>query len=104
MRTMEVILIHTAIGIFSPEFMKTNIEFGKTIKTGKSPYGTLISTHMDCGKFRLFCLWDVANVESLSPLLGQMALFGWNTEVIPVQKTPDGLSNIEKALAQMAKK
>jgi hypothetical protein len=101
---MEFLLIHEAIGVFSPELMKTNMEFGKTIKTGQSPYGTLVSTHMDCAKMRIFCLWDVANVESLLPLLGRMAILGWSTEVIPVLKTPDGLSKIEKTLAEMAKK
>jgi|YelNatPaOPRAMG01_1025707.scaffolds.fasta_scaffold12990_2 hypothetical protein len=52
----------------------------------------------------LFCVWDVPNVESFLPLLRQMTALGWSNEVIPVQKAPDAIRNIEKTLTKIARK
>ena len=104
---MEIILIHKARGIFSPELLKTNIEFGKTIKPGASkavPGGNLVSSYMARGKMLIFCVWDVPKIESLTLLLEQMTLLGWDTEVIPVEKSQDATRDLEKVLAEMTKK
>jgi len=68
------------------------------------PGGKLVAKYTACVQMCLFCVWDTPKLESLMPLCGQMTYLGWDTEVIPVQKTKDALPAMEKTLAEMVKK
>jgi hypothetical protein len=104
---MEIILIHTARGLHPPELVKAGIDAGKDLEKNAekaAPGCKLIASYVSCSQMRIFCIWDAPKIESLMPLLGNMVALGWDTEVIPVMKTRDGLAMMEKTLAQMAKK
>ena len=104
---MEVLLIHRPRGLTPPELMKANIQFGKelTEKPEKyAPGAKLVTSYTGCAQMVIFCVWDAPKLESLMPLCGQMAIRGWDTEVIPVQNTKAAILAMEKALAEMAKK
>ena len=41
------------------------------------------------------------NFDSVAPMLRQMMAAGWNTEVIPVEKSEVAIANMEKAMQTM---
>ena len=106
-KKMEVLVIHKTIGLLPPEMMAAGVELGKKIvaKPGEVvPGGKLISSYMARGINMVVCLWDVPSVDALMPVLEQMKMSGWNTDMIPVEKTEVAISKLEKALQAMLAK
>ena len=108
---MEFVLVHKPVGMLPPEVMKLTIEMAKKLAAKPEefvPKGKLIASYYAIGAQAIYCIWDVPNVEALAPVLRQMSIVGWNTEVIPAQKAEVAIANIEKAMqavqAQMAGK
>jgi hypothetical protein len=101
---MEILLIHKTAGLLPPEMMTAGMEMGKKLcaKPGDFvPGGKLIGSYMARAKSLLVCIWDVPNLEALMPVLEQMKMGGWNTEVIPVDKTEVAIAKVEKAFQAM---
>jgi len=94
---MEVLLLHRPRGILGPELLKAAMELEKQIiaKGGTSyvarNYGLII------------CLVDTPSIDNVIPTCEQMNMIGWDTEIIPVEKSADAMPKMEKALAEMAK-
>ena len=86
--------------------MTAGMDMGKKLcaKPGEFvPGGKLIGSYMARGKNMLVCIWDVPSVDALMPVMEQMKMGGWNTEVIPVEKTEVAISKLEKALQARSK-
>jgi hypothetical protein len=104
---VEVLLVHKAIGVVPPDMMAASVEMGKklTAKPGEFvPGGKLIASYMARGIMMIVCLWDVPSLEALMPVTEQMKMGGWNTDVIPVEKTEVAIVKFEKALQAMKAK
>lgn len=101
---MEVILLHRARGILGPELMKASIEVGKQILT-RSPQGggKLIASYAASNQALIICIVDTPSLDSVVPTCEQMNMIGWDTEIIPVEKSADATPKMEKALAEMEK-
>jgi len=94
---VEVLLVHKVVGALPPEMMKTGAEMGKKLLAKPKdfvPGGKLISSYSARGIYMLVCVWDVPNVDSLMPVMEQMKMVGWNTDIIPVEKTEVWLSKL----------
>jgi hypothetical protein len=101
---MEVLLLHRARGQLPPELLKASIEVGKQILTkGARGGGKLTFSYTALNKALIICLVDTPSMDSVLPTCQQMNMIGWDTEIIPVDKTADATPKIEKALAEMAK-
>lgn len=101
---MEIILVHKPIGLIPPESMKLSMDRAKELCAKPQefvPGSKLIGSYTAIGAQVIFCIWDVPNTESLLPLLRNMSIAGWNTEIIPVERTEVAIPNIEKAMAAM---
>lgn len=101
---MEYVLVHKPAGILSPEIMKLTMEKAKQLAANVPafvPGGKLLCSYYAVAIQEIFCVWDLPNVESITPVLRQMSAAGWNTEVIPVEKTEVAIANLEKAMQQM---
>lgn len=101
---MEYVLIHKPIGLLPPEVMKTTFEMAKKINVNQEafvPGGKCTSSYMALGQQLIFCNWNVPNIDSLTNLLRQMSMAGWNTEVIPVERAETALPKIEKTMQEM---
>jgi len=101
---MEFILIHKPIGVLPPEVMKYTMEMAKKLSVNAQefvPGGKVVSSYYALGAQAVYCTWDVPKVEALAPLLRNMSVAGWNTEVIPVEKAEAAMVSIEKAMQEM---
>jgi hypothetical protein len=101
---MEYILIHKPIGLLPPEAMKLTMEKAKQLSANVQafvPGGNLIASYYAVAVQEIFCVWDLPNFESIAPVLRQMMAAGWNTEVIPVEKSAVALANMEKMMQTM---
>ena len=101
---MEFILIHKPIGVLPPEVMKYTMEMAKKLAVNTQefvPGGKVVSSYYALGAQAVYCTWDVPKVEALAPLLRNMSVAGWNTEVIPVEKAEAAMVSIEKAMQEM---
>jgi hypothetical protein len=90
---MEYILIHKPVGALPPEAMKFTLDMAK--KLGANPLA------MVPGAQAVYCIWDTPNMEALAPLLRNMSIGGWNTDVIPVEKAEVAIPKIEKAMQDL---
>ena len=103
---MEYILIHTPRGINPPEVVARNTEMMKKFFAKPDdfvPGGKLIATYGSRTKMFVVCIVDVPNPEALWSFLEQLMMAGWDTEVMPAEKTTVCLEKIEKALKAMKK-
>jgi hypothetical protein len=103
-KIMEFILIHAPRGIIPPEVMARNIEQVKKLiaKPGDFvPGGKLITSYTATGKPLVVCIWDAPSAEAFLPLLRQLVMGGWGTDVFPAEKTAAYIENSEKALKGM---
>lgn len=94
---MEVLLVHKVVGVLPPETLKAGAEMGKKLIAKPKdfvPGGKLISSYAARGIYMIVCVWDVPNVDSLMPVMEQMKMVGWNTDIIPVEKTEVWLSKL----------
>jgi hypothetical protein len=101
---MEFILVHKPIGALPPEVMKLTMEMAKKLAMNPQefvPGGKCVSSYYALGAQAVYCTWDVPKIESLAPLLRNMSVAGWNTEVIPVEKAETAMVSIEKAMQDM---
>jgi hypothetical protein len=107
---MQLVLVHKGPGTIPPESMKLTLDMAKQLRANPQafvPGGKIIASYYAIGSQTLFCIWDVPQIEALSPLIRNMSLVGWNTDVIPVESAEVAIPNIEKAyqeLAQMMRK
>lgn len=105
---MEVLLIHKPIGMLPPEMWAASLEVGKKLEANPGalvPGGKLVASYGARALSTIFCLWEVPSIDALMPLLEQMNMMGWETDIIPVETMEVGLPKAEKALqAMMAKK
>ena len=98
---MEVVLLHKAIGLLPPEMLAASIEIGKKVAAKPEelvPGGKLIASYFARSLSLVVCIWEVPNLEALMPMVEQLNMLGWNTEIIPVEKTEVHLEKVEKAL------
>jgi hypothetical protein len=102
---MELLLIHRPKGILPPELMKASIEVGNQIII-KGPLGgcRLLASYTARNQMLIVCIVDAPSMDDVIPVCEQMLMVGWETEIIPVEKSVVALPKMEKALAQMAKK
>jgi hypothetical protein len=103
---MEYILIHTPRGINPPEVMARNLEMMKKFFAKPEdfvPGGKLIASYGARTKMFIVCIVDAPSAEALCPFLEQIMMAGWNTDVIPAEKTTVCIEKIEKALKAMKK-
>jgi hypothetical protein len=101
---MEFILVHKPRGITSPEVMARNIENTKKLVAKPDafvPGGKVIASYAARSKALVVCIWEAPSAEALCPVLEQMVLGGWDTDVIPAEKTTVYLEKTEKALKAM---
>ena len=102
---MDVVLIHNPIGPLPPEMLAASLEAGKKVNAEPAsvvPGGKLVSSYQARGTWSVFCIWEVPTVEALMPLMEQMKMLGWNTEVIPVDKAEVAQEKAAKALEALA--
>jgi hypothetical protein len=59
--------------------------------------GKVIASYYAIAAPAIYCIWDVPNFDALAPMLRNMSLVGWSTEVIPAEKAEDALPKLEKA-------
>ena len=98
---MEFVFIHTMGSIMTEQSMIASAELGKKLiadPEGFAPGCKLLATYAGRGKGMIFCVWEAPNLEALMPGCEQMHLFGWDTEVIPVEKMEVHLDKFAKAL------
>jgi len=98
---MEFVLVHRPIGLMPPEAMKPFLETAKKLCANPQafvPGSKLIGSYYAIGAQVIYCIWDVPNIEALAPLLRNMSVSGWNTEVVPAEKAEVALANIAKAM------
>jgi hypothetical protein len=103
---MEYILIHTPRGINPPEVVTRNTEMMKKFFAKPEdfvPGGKMIASYGARTKQFVVCITDVPSIDALCPFLEQLMMSGWDTEVIPAEKTTVCLEKIEKALKAMKK-
>jgi hypothetical protein len=102
---MEVLLLHRPKGMLPPELMKASIEVGKEIII-KGPLGgcKLLASYTARNQMLIMCLVDTPSMDDVVPMVEQMMMIGWDTEIIPVEKSLVALPKMEKAIAQMVKK
>ena len=98
---MEFILIHKPRGIISAEVMAATIEqAGKLMAKPDDfvPGGKLIASYVPRGKSMIFCVWDAPGVEALCPFVDQLEMVGWDTDIMPAEKTAVHIEKLAKAL------
>ena len=98
---MEIVVIHKPIGVVLPEMMTAGIELTRKLlaKPGEFvPGGKLIGSYYARCEWVVVCIWEVPTVEALVPVLEQMKMLGWNTEVIPVEKSEVAVEKAAKLL------
>lgn len=85
--------------------MKASIEVGKRIVAGGplSGGGKLIASYAASNQALIICIVDTPSLDSVVPTCEQMNMIGWDTEIIPVEKSADATPKMEKALAEMEK-
>jgi hypothetical protein len=102
---LEVLLIHRPKGILPPELLKASIQVGKEVII-KGPLGgcKLLASYTARNQMLIVCIVDTPTMDDVIPVVEQMMMVGWDTEIIPVEKSITALPKMEKALEQMAKK
>jgi hypothetical protein len=103
---MEFMLIHTPRGINPPEVVARNLELMKKFFAKPDdfvPGGKLIATYGARTKMFIVCIVDVPSAEALCPFLEQIMIAGWDTDVMPAEKTTVCIEKLEKALKAMRK-
>jgi len=104
---MEFMLIHTTGNTMTQEMLATSAEMGKKLMAKPeafAPGAKLLSAYHARGKSTIFCLWEAPNLDSLAPLSEQLLLFGWETDIIPVDKMEAHLKKADEAMEAMRKK
>jgi uncharacterized protein with GYD domain len=105
-KIMEFILIHKPLGIIPPEIMAGTLEqVGKLLaKPGDFvPGGKLIASYGARGKSLVVCIWEAPSAEALCPFIEQLAMAGWETDMIPADKMTVHIEKLAKALKTMKK-
>jgi hypothetical protein len=51
----------------------------------------------------VICIWDASSAEVFCPFLEQLMMAGWDTDIIPAEKTTMCIEKVEKALKAMKK-
>jgi hypothetical protein len=103
---MEFILTHKPLGTISPEIMEGTLEQVSRLLAKPDefvPGGKLIASYGARGKFFNVCIWDVPNTEALCPFVEQLALAGWDTDIIPAEKMTVHVEKLSQALRAMKK-
>ena len=86
---MEFILIHKPLGIVPPEVMGGTLEqVGKLLAKPDDfvPGGKLIASYGARSKSFVVCVWEAPSVEVLCPVVEQLVLAGWETDIMPAEK------------------
>ena len=86
---MEFILIHRPIGVISPQVMLGTMEQVRELLAkpeGFVPGGRLIASYGARSKSFVVCVWEAPSVEVLCPVVEQLVLAGWETDIMPAEK------------------
>ena len=98
---MEYILVHKPVGSLAPEVMKGTLAIAKQLRANPGafvPGGKLVESYYAIGQQAIFCVWDAPTIDSMAPLMRNMSISGWNTEIVPVERSAVAIENIEKAM------
>jgi len=101
---MDYICISKPRGVFTPEVLSTQIEWAKKIleKPGDFvPGGKVIASYAAHNKTLLVFIWDAPSIEALCPMLVQLDLGGYDTDVMPAETVAAHMETLEKALKAM---
>ena len=101
---MEFVLMHKPIGMMPPEAMKPTLDMAKQLCANPQAFvagGKIVASYYAIAAQEIFCIWDVPSFEALAPMLRNMSLSGWNSEVIPAEKAEVALPKLEKAMQDM---
>ena len=104
---MKVLLIHKPIGMLTPEMWAAAMEIGKKLLADPSkvvPGAKSLASYVARALNMIFCIWEVPNIEVLMPMLEQMSMMGWDTDIIPVDDMEVAIPKGEKALQAMQAK
>jgi hypothetical protein len=99
---MEYILIHTPNNNLTREVMPALVEMGKKFVADPGqfvPGGKMIASYSAQAKMFMVCIWDVPSIDVMMPAMEQMAMMGFDTEVIPADKLAVKMDKLAKALA-----
>ena len=102
---MEYILVHTPNSALTPQTMAAMVEMGKQVGANPGqfvPGGKLLASYSAQAKMFIICLWEAPSIDAIMPALEQMAMLGFDTEVIPAEKLEVKLDKIAKAMAAAA--
>jgi hypothetical protein len=105
-KVMEFILTHKPRGIIPPEAMAAAAEQLRKLLAKPEdfvPGGKVIAAYAARSKSFTVCIWDVPSAEALCPFLEQLSMAGWDTDVIPAEKTTVYIEKRMKALQAMKK-
>jgi hypothetical protein len=102
---LDVLLIHRPRGVLPPELMKASIDVGNEFII-RGPLGgcKLLASYTALNQMLMVCIVDAPSMDDVVPIVAQMMTVGWDTEIIPVEKTVVALPKMEKALEQISKK
>jgi hypothetical protein len=103
---MEFIMIHKPQGVIPPEVMAGTLEqVGKLVARPGDyvPGGKLIASYGARGKSFVVCIWDAPSAEALCPFVEQLAMAGWETDIMPADEMTVHVKKLGKAL-QAARK
>ena len=103
---MEFILIHKPLGVISPEVLLGTMEQVRELLAKPEsfvPGGRLIASYGACGKSFVVCVWEAPNTEVLCPVVEQLVLAGWETDIIPAEKMTVRVEKYIGALKTMNK-
>ncbi len=98
---MDFILKHKPMGVLPPEVMKACFDMAKQLSANPAqmvPGAKFKESYWQIGTQTIYCLWEAPNIDTIAPLLRQMSVMNWETEVIPVEKGEVALASTEKMM------
>jgi hypothetical protein len=101
---MEFILIHKPRGIVPQERIAPAIEQLRKLLAKPDdfvPGGKVIASYAARTKSFTVCIWDAPSADALCPFLEQLNMAGWDTDVMPAEKTTVYIEKAAKALKAM---
>jgi hypothetical protein len=103
---MEYILIHTPNSNYTAAMFPAMLEMGKTVLENPeemAPGCKMLAAYAGRTKLLMFCIWEAPSADNLVPGMEQMAMYGWDTDIIPADKLGVRLEKLAKFMEAMPK-